>query len=251
MKKQMWIWLLVAFFTTTLVMVSQYMRESTQRWFSEDLPDAATVQGWSHARLDVELHELSRWDGFTPDQFRRFVEHQIAGLRIPQHEPFKVLEVGVGVGAFARHFLRLYPNATGWGVDIEPKAIAIARAVLPEERMELGVVDMRRLPFCDAIFDYVLVPGALCYLHTLWEVQEALHELFRVLKPGGGLCASMLASEGSPMGSCTVRIPAKTWTLLPAFSCMREPMDGWALPHSLGRYAVCMRKDKPDALPKC
>ena len=228
-----------------------YARNSTRRWFTEDLPDVDTVKGWTPEQLDRSLRELSRWDGFSNGQFQSFVAHQVKGLEGGVvNRSFTFLEVGVGVGAFARHFLSLYPNATGLGIDLEPQAIAIAAAHLPRERIALAVADMRAIPAPSASFDRVLVPGSLCYLHSIYEVQAALTEFARVLRPGadGGLCASMLADATSNMGSCNVRIPRALWRshgFLPrpfwGMEAQIEAMDRWGLPHSLGRYSVCLR----------
>ena len=229
-----------------------YARNSTRRWFTEALPDVETIRKWTPEQLDRSLRELSRWDGFSNDQFHRFVVHQVQGLSVNANRSssFTFLEAGVGVGAFARHFLSLYPNATGLGIDLEPQAITIAEAVLPKERIALAVADMRSIPAPSASFEYVVVPGALCYLHSIYEVQTALAEFARVLRPHGALCASMLADATSNMGSCNVRIPRSLWRsrgFLPrpfwdrGMEAHEEAMDRWGLPHSLGRYSVCLR----------
>jgi ubiquinone/menaquinone biosynthesis C-methylase UbiE len=92
-------------------------------------------------------------------------------------------------------------------------------------------------------FDHVFVPGTLCYLHSLIEVKEALQQFIRVLRTGGGLCISMLPSTTSETGSCNTRIPKTVWKNLDLLHLVTmEEMDDWNLPHSMGRYAVCLRK---------
>ena len=96
-------------------------------------------------------------------------------------------------------------------------------------------------------FDVVFVPGALCYLPSLSEVEKAVFEFYRVLMPGGGLCMSMIASDTSDMGSCNTRIPKAFWTrdmvYRYAFRVLRlDEMDDWHLPHSSGRYSLCLQK---------
>lgn len=223
-----------------------YITNGTRRWFSDDLPSPEVVRNWTQEQLDTHLFELSRWDGFTSDQFCSFVQHQIHGLDLEPSDTFHYLEVGVGVGAFARYILHTYPNSTGVGVDLESKAIAIAKEVLPENRMSLLVANMIYMPMIESnTFDYVLVPGAICYLHSLYDVRAALVEFARVLKPGGGLCASMIASATSDMGSCNIRIPKESWLALEGIGLQlitMENMDDWNLPHGLGRYSTCLRK---------
>jgi SAM-dependent methyltransferase len=232
----------------TAMVIREYVRNGTRRWFTEALPHPDEIGNWTEEKLDVELYQLSRWDGFTQDQFRSFVEHQISPLQIASNDTFRFMEIGVGVGAFARIVLKKFPLATGTGVDLEGDVIAIAERVLPQERMSLYVADMENLFMAhEDEFDYVFVPGALCYQHSLASVHLAIKHFASIVKPSGGLCASMLASATSEMGSCNVRIPKEIWSVerlasirLKCFSL--ENMDDWHLPHSMGRYSVCCRK---------
>jgi ubiquinone/menaquinone biosynthesis C-methylase UbiE len=225
----------------------QYARDSTRRWFQSCITEeVAHREEWSESELDSMLHKLSRWDEFNATQFKSFVAHQIAGLALDESEhPFHFLEVGVGVGAFAREILRRFPNCTGVGFDLESKPLDIARKVLPASRMQLFVSDMLEAPKRlqpDVFFDYVFIPGSLCYLHSLQEVLVVLQQLARVMKPGGGLCASMLASPTSATGSCNTRIPKAMWGRVHGLTLVSmEEMDAWGLPHAFGRYAVCLR----------
>jgi SAM-dependent methyltransferase len=229
--------------------VYTYASDSTRRWFrgclSKELQQNVTL--WTDSDLDRELYKYSRWDGFTPSEFKSFVFHQIHGLNLSSSESFHFLEAGVGVGAFAREILHMYPNSTGMGFDLEAEAVAIATLVLPHSRMQLFVgnmLDLSRYLEPDT-FDHVLVPGSLCYLHNLMDVKNALQQFTAVLKTGGGLCASMLASTTSDTGSCNIRIPKSIWETLNQLQLVSmEEMDDWRLPHSGGRYAVCLRKRK-------
>jgi SAM-dependent methyltransferase len=195
--------LVMVCFTVAMVIIREYVRNGTRRWFTEDLPVPDVIGNWTEAQLNARLHQLSRWDGFTPMQFRSFVEHQILPLRMDANNTFRFMEIGVRVGAFNRHVLQMFPLATGVtvGVDLERDVIAIAERVLPRERMCLYVTDMAHLFMAhEGEFDYVFVPGALCYQHSLVSVHLALREFALIVRPGGGVCASMLASATSPMG---------------------------------------------------
>ena len=226
--------------------IYKYIENRNNRWFTDDLPSPEVVAQWTQDELDQKLHALSRWDGFTSAQFQSFVEHQIRGLGIYHNESFRYLEVGIGVGAFARHILKAYPNATGVGIDLEERVIALAKEALPLDRIHLFVGDMLKIPAISGTFDYVLVPGSLCYLHSIEDLQQiALPELSRVLRPGGGLCASMLPNPMSGhTGSCNIRVPKSLWYVnkVDLRVVSMEEMDDWHLPHSLGRYSVCLRK---------
>ncbi len=226
--------------------IIEHFMNNSQRWFADELPDPQELVNWTKTEMDEKLFKLSRWTGFnSSQQYNLFVEHQINGLHLNNsNESFYFLEVGVGVGAFTRHILELFPLATGHGIDLEEKAIAIAAQVLPKNRVTLSVGNMMDTNLRPGIFDYVFVPGALCYLHSLINVKFAISEFARVLKVGGGVCLSMIASDTSPTGTCVTRIPKSTFTSNRDKLCVvsMEEMDDWHLPHGMGRYATCLRK---------
>ncbi len=69
-------------------------------------------------------------------------------------------------------------------------------------------------------------------------------EFRRVLRAGGGLCLSMIASATSETGSCNTRIPEPFWAQFAPLTVLRvDRMDNWHLPHAFGRYSVCLRKE--------
>lgn len=241
--------LLVILLITSLCFYYVHYYEHTFWWFTWDLPTPSEVQSWDALKRYDNLYKLSRWDGFVSgDHFNRFVRSQIQGLEMSNQtsSKFYFLEVGVGVGAFAIEILKMFPGASGFGIDSAPKAIAIAKVVLPQERMRVQVGDMRQIDSRAAEFDVIFVPGAICYLLSLDEVKKAVSEFHRVLKPGGGICLSMIASETSSMGSCNTRIPKSFWNHSALFSSAvqirMEEMDQWNLPHSMGLYSVCIKK---------
>jgi SAM-dependent methyltransferase len=230
-----------------LVCIKQYIQDGSRRWFADEFEHSsrlAEVQNWTEKEKNANLYKLSKWGEFTPVQFEQFVALQIRGLHLQPNASFFFLEVGMGVGAFARRILQLFPNANGYGFDIEPRAIAVASHSQPKARMVVAVGDMLQhlQQFADAYFDVIFVPGSLCYLQSLDEVETVLRSLSRILK--GGMCLSMLASGNSPMGSCNTRIPKRVfvknkWGLR---LVSLDEMDLWELPHASGRYAVCLTK---------
>ena len=222
--------------------------KSSRYWFASELPRPEEVANWTESELSNKLFRLSRWDGFIGNsQFRRFVRDQIKPLDMMisgnNSGKFYFLEVGVGVGAFAREILAMYPRSAGYGIDMVPAAVDIARVVLTASRMTLAVADMRHIEKKSESFDVIYVPGAICYLPTMDDVRAAVKEFIRLLKHGGGVCLSMIASDDSDMGSCKTRISKTFWTSEVAndLRVLRlEEMDSWRLPHSGGRYSVCL-----------
>jgi ubiquinone/menaquinone biosynthesis C-methylase UbiE len=152
------------------------------------------------------------------------------------------------VGAFSLEIMHMFPLSIGTGIDYAPAAIEIAKVVLPLHRMTVKVGDMQKIDSEGSKFHNVFVPGAFCLLFSMDHAYSTMAELERVLKPGGGLCISLLPSETSAsVGACNIRIPKKFWleemTFRYGFTVLSlEEMDDWHLPHSMGRYNVCLRK---------
>jgi ubiquinone/menaquinone biosynthesis C-methylase UbiE len=251
-QKRIGLLLLAPLALTTAALVCyghHYYTQTTFRWFNTDLPSPAEVSQWSEQTKENTLFQLSRWDSFTSGkQFRRFVKAQIRALGLDPSKAFHFLEIGMGVGAFARVVLDLYPEASGEGIDIAPVPIEIAKAVLPSSRMKPAVGDMRHLQaYGGSAFDVVFVPGALCLLSSMDEVRMTVAEIERVLKSTGRFCVSLMPDETSQAGACNTRISKRFWTEEVAYRyhlklLALEDMDTWHLPHSMGRYHVCMQK---------
>lgn len=79
------------------------------------------------------------------------------------------------------------------GTDISPRAAARAAREAARRSLSLrtAAADMRRLPFTDGQFDTVVcADNSLPHLLTEQEVNAALAEMRRVLRPGGQLLLS-------------------------------------------------------------
>lgn len=96
-----------------------------------------------------------------------------------------ILEVGCGRGAGARIILREFTPSVFHSLDLDIRMIQKARKYLsPQERekISLYVGDVFRLPYRNDCLDVVFAFGVL---HHIPDWQGALHEIARVLKPGG------------------------------------------------------------------
>lgn len=93
-----------------------------------------------------------------------------------------VLDVGSGQGLDLIGYARAGAHATG--VDLTPRHVELARAHLEALDLEADVVegDAERLPFPDNSFDRVSSNGVL---HHIPDIERALAEIRRVLRPGG------------------------------------------------------------------
>jgi len=96
------------------------------------------------------------------------------------------VEVGVGTGRFAE------PLGIKVGVDPSAKMaeIALRRGI----EVIAGIAE--NLPIRDSKFDFVLLVTTICFLD---DVERALREAYRVMKPGGGIVIGFV-DKNSPLG---------------------------------------------------
>jgi len=123
-----------------------------------------------------------------------------------------VFELGIGTGRFARRLLaeHLPADARYIGMDISDTMLALARQSLVAYagRMELILSqgDMR-FPLADQSVDRVIATYVLDLLSAT-DIQQALAESRRVLKPGGQICLASL-SQGVTLAS---RVVCRVWS---------------------------------------
>ena len=105
----------------------------------------------------------------------------------------RVLEIGCGMGTDGVQFAKA--GAIYTGVDLTEAAIDLARRNfdLNDLRGEFRVSDAENLDFTDQSFDLVYSHGVL---HHTPDIQRAVAEIHRVLKPGGRAVV-MLYHRGS------------------------------------------------------
>ena len=127
--------------------------------------DAAGYEAQSKSRYDLE--------GEMIFPFARFAEAK--GLR--------VLEVGVGLGADHQCFAEAQADLSG--IDLTQRAVDHTRRRLASVGLasDLAVGDAEKLDFPDESFDLVYSWGVL---HHSPDTPQAVSEVFRVLKAGGG-----------------------------------------------------------------
>lgn len=97
----------------------------------------------------------------------------------------RVLEIGVGAGVDFLNWIRHGAEATG--VDLTPAGVELTRrrlaaAGVPGRTYRLVVADAEGLQFEKDSFDIVYSYGVL---HHTPDTERAIHEVYRVLAPGG------------------------------------------------------------------
>lgn len=91
----------------------------------------------------------------------------------------KVLELGCGTGYFTRELVK--SNATITAIDISPDLLELAEQEIDNSNVTFRIDNAYQLSFPDGHFDAVIGSSVLHHL----DVQKAVSEIFRVLKPNG------------------------------------------------------------------
>lgn len=137
---------------------------------------------------------------------------------IPRQGETCILDVGCGNGALFPHYEALGVRAVG--LDRSPGMIARAHRQFPRVPVVVGTAE--RLPFPDASFDGVL---AIHVLFLVQDIEAALHEAHRVLRPGGFFLASTNTEESQ---QALYEVHARALATIgrtPAIAHMRFPLE--------------------------
>src|SRR5690606_30465034 len=118
-------------------------------------------------------------------RFYRRIARDVARLAPPDGH---VLDVGTGPGTLLLEIARSRPDLRATGVDVEPAMVRTAAQAAREEsladRVAVHAADVTDLPLAAAGVDVVV---ATLTAHHWPDVRAAVHELVRVLRPGGTL----------------------------------------------------------------
>ena len=138
------------------------------------------------AHYEADAHAIDDPRALEPSRYhseRRRLETLLRSL--PLAEGTRVLDVGCGSGWFASECAQA--GARVWALDLSRKGVEEARDRYPAAGLfHLG--DIYRLGFAVASFDIVLLSEVLEHLEDL---DGALSEVSRVLRPGGQLLVSV------------------------------------------------------------
>ena len=92
-----------------------------------------------------------------------------------------VLELGCGTGYFTRALAR--SGADVAAIDVSPELLDIAKANHSAPNVHYEIQNAYELSYPDAVFDSVVGSSVLHHL----EIEEAIREIYRVLKSGGAI----------------------------------------------------------------
>lgn len=117
----------------------------------------------------------------------------LAGLRA--HPPRRVLDLGCGTGLLSARLRDELRDVAVIGCDHSRGMLRQARAGAPRGLWVQG--DAQRLPFQDGAFDTLVSTEAF---HWFPDQVEALHEMRRVLQPGGRLWLALVNTPADAIG---------------------------------------------------
>jgi SAM-dependent methyltransferase len=111
----------------------------------------------------------------------------------------RILDAGCGSGRNSEYLMR--SGAEIYGVDSDPNQIARIRDVASEAAPGLSpehfrIARLDYLPFPDAYFDAVICSAVLHFSNDPAEFENAVAEMWRVLKPGGVFFARLASTIG-------------------------------------------------------
>lgn len=125
---------------------------------------------------------------FVPALFAQWPPLMVDIAGIAQGQ--RVLDVGCGTGVAARAAAdRVGPTGSVVGLDLNPAMLEVAAATRSDIQWQQG--DAGNLPFGDSEFDAVLCQSALFFFP---DVNAAVAEMTRVVRPGGAVAVQTYAS---------------------------------------------------------
>jgi ubiquinone/menaquinone biosynthesis C-methylase UbiE len=131
------------------------------------------------------FHHAERYDrhaGRLGAKLYARVVADAAAVRLP--DGAHVLDAGTGPGRIPRALAAERPTWVVEAVDLEPAMIEHARAQDRDGRVTFTVGDVAALPYPDASFDLIVSSVSQ---HHWADVDGAIRDLRRVLRPGGSL----------------------------------------------------------------
>jgi ubiquinone/menaquinone biosynthesis C-methylase UbiE len=144
------------------------------------------------------------------------------------------LEVGCGTGFFLLNLMQAGVAKQGWVTDISSGMVGVARRTAGRLGYDVrgAVADAEALPFAGGTFDLVVGHAVL---HHVPDVELAVREVLRVLRPGGRF---VFAGEPTRWGDAVARrLSHATWTAATRVSRLPWLRDRWARPEDELRAA--------------
>lgn len=142
----------------------------------------------------------------------------------------RVLDAGCGGGRNMELLVRC--GVEVYGIDQAEDAVQSARRAarlidpgIPEDRFRVAPVN--QMPFSDQAFDFVIANAVLHFARDRAHWEGMVHELWRVLRPGGTLFTRLMSTDGieervQEIGDGVYRLPAGPEVFLVNMSLLEE-----------------------------
>ncbi len=124
---------------------------------------------------------------------QKILKEAIDSLQLKGDE--KILDIGCGRGMFLIEAAKRLKSGKATGIDLwqlkdqsgngPESALRNAQIEGVSDRIEILTVDMTSLPFEDGAFDLAISSLAIHNVEIMEERNQALKEIYRVLRPGG------------------------------------------------------------------
>jgi len=131
-----------------------------------------------HGRFLAKQGAGEIWNWESPAGRQRW-KRRVQMLSNHLRPEMTILEIGCGTGYFTRELTRRGADIVA--IDVSPDLLEIAKAKYSAPNVRYEIQNACALTYADAMFDSVVGSSILHHL----EIEEALREIYRVLKPGG------------------------------------------------------------------
>ncbi|SDU45406.1 class I SAM-dependent methyltransferase [Gordonia westfalica] len=138
----------------------------------------------------------------------------------------RAMELGCGTGFFLLNLMQSGVAEKGSVTDLSPGMVKVALRNAENLGLDVDgrVADAEKIPYDDNTFDLVVGHAVL---HHIPDVEQALREVLRVLKPGGRF---VFAGEPSTIGDFYARWMSRaTWAITTNVTRF-GPLQGWRRP---------------------
>jgi len=157
------------------------------------------------------------WTEYIPE-FEKSKEHLEMFFSADEVQNREIFDCGCGTGIFTNIFGTMGAGKVT-GLDISPGSLGTGKKIqsdLKLENVEFVEGDMLDLPYDDASFDIVWAWGSA---HHTENPEQALNQIDRVLRPGGGLLLALykktrLTWIHEILRKTLIRVPKAMWVPL-------------------------------------
>ena len=133
-------------------------------------------------RVWKEDHPDSLWRAHSDAVNAALLERWLGDVRVE-----RLLKTDAFDEACSQGLFRLLASRAKSVISIDISTATFIAAQARHPTLRGAVADVRRLPFDDGIFDVIVSNSTLDHFSSLAELEAALGELHRVLRPGGRL----------------------------------------------------------------